>query len=62
MFNSIVCRSNLSHVYIADPGTVLKLQDHMHEQNKRLDHERNARITTENKYKSLLKEKNELQK
>ncbi|XP_071153709.1 ankyrin repeat domain-containing protein 26-like isoform X50 [Mytilus edulis] len=52
----------LANMNLSDPGTVLKLQDHMHEQNKRLDHERNARITTENKYKSLLKEKNELQK
>ncbi|XP_063435576.1 ankyrin repeat domain-containing protein 26-like isoform X14 [Mytilus trossulus] len=52
----------LANMNLSDPGTVLKLQDHMHEQNKRLDHERNARITTENKYKSLLKEKNVLQK
>ncbi|XP_052059005.1 ankyrin repeat domain-containing protein 26-like isoform X4 [Mytilus californianus] len=52
----------LANMNLSDPGTVLKLQDHMHEQNKRLDHERNARITMENKYKSLFKEKNELQK
>lgn len=43
-----------------DPATVLKLQEHMHEQNKRLDQERNTRVTMENKMRSLNKEKNEL--
>lgn len=45
---------------VVDPATVLKLQEHMHEQNKRLDQERNVRMTLENKMRSLSKEKNEL--
>lgn len=50
----------LSLGLVVDPATVLKLQEHMHEQNKRLDQERNVRMTLENKMRSLSKEKNEL--
>uniref|UniRef100_K1QP98 Ankyrin repeat domain-containing protein 26 n=1 Tax=Magallana gigas TaxID=29159 RepID=K1QP98_MAGGI len=50
----------LASMNLSDPATVLKLQEHMHEQNKRLDQERNVRMTLENKMRSLSKEKNEL--
>ncbi|XP_062588360.1 uncharacterized protein LOC134250039 isoform X5 [Saccostrea cucullata] len=52
----------LANMNLSDPATVLKLQEHMHEQNKRLDQEKNTRMTLDNKIRSLNKERNELLK
>ncbi|XP_056001154.1 ankyrin repeat domain-containing protein 26-like isoform X12 [Ostrea edulis] len=50
----------LANMNLSDPATVLKLQEHMHEQNRRLDQERNTKMTMDNKMRSMNKERNEL--
>ncbi|KAK3101032.1 hypothetical protein FSP39_000386 [Pinctada imbricata] len=60
--NSPYGKDVLANMNLSDPGAVLKLQEYMHDQNKRLDQERNQRMATENKYRSIAKEKNELTK
>ncbi|XP_033746672.1 ankyrin repeat domain-containing protein 26-like isoform X15 [Pecten maximus] len=52
----------LANMNLSDPNTVIKLQDHLRDQRKMLDHERNQRLTIESKNKSLSKERNEMQK
>ncbi|KAK3608359.1 hypothetical protein CHS0354_030820 [Potamilus streckersoni] len=52
----------LVNMNLSDPGAVLKLQEHLREHRRQLEHERNQKMLIESKYKSLGKEKNELQK
>ncbi|XP_021371833.1 ankyrin repeat domain-containing protein 26-like isoform X2 [Mizuhopecten yessoensis] len=52
----------LANMNLSDPNTVIKLQDHLRDQRKMLDQERNQRLTMESKHKSLSKGRNEMQK
>ena len=50
------------NVLISDANAVLKLQEHLREHRRQLEHEKGQKMLLENKQKLVAKEKNEMQK
>ena len=50
------------HVLFQDANAVLKLQEHLREHRRQLEHEKGQKMLLENKQKLVAKEKNEMQK
>ena len=51
-----------AHFFVSDANAVLKLQEHLREHRRQLEHEKGQKMLLENKQKLVTKEKNEMQK